>query len=173
MKRFLFPGALATVALLLATTVLTAQAAPPASNSTTSANVDPAHAALIQGQTQTIPANSSLWYRFDYLGDAAPGQRDTVTIIMPNGTDSGLDFKVWTPGQMSDWWELTPVGQGTSQNLRSSNDTPADYGQVLSSDLSWKGSFGETGTFYVQVENKADAPVTFQLVQRTTHNPRY
>ena len=128
---------------------------------------------MIQGQTQTVPGNSSLWYRFDYQGDSTPGQRDTVTIVMPNGTDSGLGFKVWTPGQISDWWELTPIGQGTSQNLRDSNGTPADYGQVQSSDLSWKGTFGETGTYYVQVENKTDSPLTFQLMQQTTHIPRY
>jgi hypothetical protein len=152
--------------------VFAASAAPPGSSTTVANNTGPATAALIWGQTETIPGNSSLWFRFDYAGDAASGQRDRVSIILPNGTDSGLEFKVWTPGQMSDWWELQPVGQGTPQEVRASNGTPADYGPSQSNDLSWTGTFGESGTYYIQVQNTNDYPMSFKLNEQYVSIPR-
>lgn len=164
MKRLRYVVALlAGLALLSALSILPAGAAPPESNAVAPTNTEPATAALIQGQTMTVPGNSSLWFKFDYPGDAVRGQRSTAIVVLPNGTNSGLGFKVYSPEQINDWWELTPMGQGTAQEVRLSNGTPADYGSAVSDDLSWQGSMGEGGPYYVQVTNPTAYPLSFQL----------
>jgi hypothetical protein len=167
MKHFRYLMTLvAGLGLLLALSVLPAAAAGSTASTTAPTNTGPADAALIQGQTMTIPGSSSLWFKFDYPAPDYAGnnnQRSTAIVVLPNGTGSGLGFKVYSPEQINDWWDVTPMGQGTAQTERASNDTPADNGSVLSADLSWQGSMGEGGPYYVEVTNSNTYPSSFQL----------
>lgn len=157
MKKILV---LAIVLLLLVVSALPALAAPPA---LVAENTAPSSAAEIQGQTLTVPAHSSLWYRFDY-----PGDRARVTISMPNRDNNSIGFKVFTPLQMNNWWETTPIGQGTYAQVQCSQGfVGGGLGQCNASGLSWAGTFGESGRYYVQVNNSSNSPLEFALNSQT------
>ncbi len=126
---------LIALALLFSVNVLTASADV--------ASTGPTGAPYIDGQTHPINAGASLWYRFDYAGDLSQ-----VTITLPNGNASGLAFNVFTPAQMSDWWELAPVGRGNPHG----------------DDLLWTGNFDMPGGYYVQVVNNTASTFGFQLI---------
>ncbi len=138
------------------TTTTTAKPAIPAPST---ANNDPAHAAVMDNQGHVIPANGSLWYRFDYAGD-----RSGITITLPNGTNSGLGFNVFTPGQIGDWWDEHPVGRGTAQAVNCNTGIPEESGGCQAGDLTWDGNFNASATYYVQVFNDNADPMTAQLM---------
>lgn len=157
MKKIL---ALAIVLLLLVVSALPAVAAPP---TLVADNTAPGSAAEIQGQSMTVPAHSSLWYRFDY-----PGDRARVTISMPDRSGNALGFKVFTPLQMNNWWETTPIGQGTYAQVSCSQGfVGGGLGQCNAAGLSWAGTFGESGRYYVQVNNTTDYAWDFMLNSQT------
>jgi len=158
MKKSLFAmlGAFALVALSVSAIL----AAP----GDTTPNDIPATAQYIDGQMHSVPANGALWYKFDYSAARdEDGHRDTRTLTMPNATGTGLGFEVYTPAQISDWWEQNPVGQGTAQVILSSDGQPADNGDALSQDLTWKGGFQDSGAYYVRVTNSTMSPLQFAL----------
>lgn len=149
-------GGVALVALSV-----TAIAAAPA---TLPPNDIPATARYIDGQPQSVAANASLWYKFDY--DATrddAGQRATVKVTMPNATGSGLGFEVYTPAQIADWWEQKPVGQGTGEQIDSATGEPATDGDAQSNDLTWVGRFVDNSTIYVRVTNANAYAMDFTL----------
>lgn len=124
----------------------------------------PATARYIDGSQQNVGANTSVWYKFDYSATRdEDGHRDPTTITMLNATGTGLGFKVFTPDQINDWWEQTPIGQGTPQVILSSDGQPADHGDALSSNLTWVGKFAANGTYYVQVTNDNAYAMNFML----------
>jgi hypothetical protein len=123
-----------------------------------SGNIDPGHATVIDNQGHMIPANSSLWYRFNYAGD-----RSAITVTLANGTNSGLGFNVFTPAQVGDWWDEKPVGRGTAQTVNCDTGQPDESGGCQAYDLSWIGDFNASGTYYVQVVNNNANPMTAQL----------
>lgn len=125
----------------------------------------PATAALIDGQPHQISGNASLWYKFDYSVSHSEGktQGEPVTLIMDNGTQSGVNFGIYTPDKILTWWENDPVGRGTPQLLTDSNQPVLYNGDHFSSDLSWVGRFAATGTYYVKVTNDNAYPVTFTM----------
>jgi hypothetical protein len=128
------------------------------------ANTDNYHAAAIDGQPHTIPANVALWYQFNYAA-GSPGDRPLVTVKLLNGTNSGVGFKVFTAAQAVTWYDSDthPVGQGTSYDVNCDTGVPQQGGGCQSNDLIWMGRFNFSGTFYVQVINTNSNPVTFQL----------
>lgn len=142
---------LAGLALLFGASTLPALAAPPA-------NVSPPTAAYLDNQTHSIPANSSLWYQFGYAGD-----RSQVVLTLMNGTNSGVGFNVFTPAQISDWWELSPIGRGTSEPVNCDTSEPMQKGKCQSSDLMWVGNFDVGEAYYVQVVNNNSTPTAAQL----------
>ncbi len=79
----------AVVASLIAVAVVSAES--PGST-------DPNRAAYIGAQSQSIAANATLWYKFDYSGD-----RSEITLIMPNGANSMVAFNVFTPDEVKSW----------------------------------------------------------------------
>lgn len=111
-------------------------------------NVDPGHAVFIDNNSHPIPANSSLWYKFDYAGD-----KSEITIALVNGTNSGMGFNVFTPGQIGDWWDEAPIGRGTAQALDCSTGLPTESGGCVSNDSTWVGKFNAPGPYFVQVWN--------------------
>ncbi|MGB8643848.1 MAG: hypothetical protein WCF84_01300 [Anaerolineae bacterium] len=124
----------------------------------TGANTDPGHAMVMDNAAHSIPANGSAWYRFDYAGD-----RSQITVSLVNGNNSGLGFKVFTPAQIADWWEIAPIGQGTPQQLNCDSGLPQPEGQCQSNDLMWMGQFNANGTYYVQLNNTNSNPVDATL----------
>lgn len=153
--------ALTGVGLLLVLSVAAVSAAPPNANSVP--NDIPATAAYINGQTQSLAGNTSLWYKFDYNGlkDSDYG-RTPVTVTLPYGALNGLGFEVYAPAQIADWWEQTPVGRGTAQQLYD-DGVPTTHGPNTSPDLTWVGRFPESGTYYVRVVNNNPGAETFAL----------
>ncbi len=147
---------LTALGLLFALTALTAAAQGVS-------NTSPTTAAVIDGQTHQIAANSSLWYRFDYAGD-----RSHITVTLPNGNGSGLAFNVFTPAQIGDWWDTKPIGRGTAYQINCETGEPQPNGQCQSNDLTWDGQFNAPGTYYVEVVNTTGSPLNFQLTIQGT-----
>ena len=141
---------LAAVALALTVSALPAAAAP--------GNTFPGGSSSIDNQTHSVPANAALWYSFNYAGD-----RSAITLTLVNGTKSGVGFDVFTPGQIGDWWDATPIGRGTPQALNCSSGLPQEGGACQANDLTWVGNFPASGTYYVEVVNNDDSAMNFQL----------
>jgi hypothetical protein len=136
---------------MLCFTALSAGAAAPANNF-------PGGASNVDNQSHAIVANSDLWYSFQYSGD-----RSTVTLTMPNANGSGVGFNVFTPSQITDWWDEGPIGRGTAQAINCDTGVPEDNGACQSADLTWVGDFNEAGTYYVEVINNNSNATSFQL----------
>ena len=90
-------------------TVVSSLSPPPAVGEPVT-NTDPDHAYALDGQVHSIAANSSLWYRFDYAG-----YRSQITVTLLYAANSGLAFNVYTPAQISDWWEAKPISRARSR----------------------------------------------------------
>ena len=103
-----------------------------------------------------------MWFSFNYAGTDTNPHPD-VTITLVNGTGSGVNFQVWTPENLNQWWNNTPVGQGTADSVNCNVGGAAANTGCQSSDLTWTGAFGETGLFYVRVVNSNNAPMNFDL----------
>jgi hypothetical protein len=141
-----------------------APAAAPALAATTD---DPAKAAAINGQQASIPAGGATWYRFDYALNS-DGTRPLVAIKMPNATNSGVSFQVWSPDTLSGgWWNNKPIGIGTPQTVDCNTGEITGAGGCESPDLTWSGTFGATGTYFVRVVNSNNATSNYTL-QMTT-----
>lgn len=126
---------------------------------------DPATAAYISGQPQGIPANSRQWYKFDYNGD-----KSQVTVLMPNGANTLVEFNVFTPEQSQTWWEkmTKPIGRGTAYQIDCETGKENYMGQCQSNDLKWVGQFNFPGTFYVEVVNFNTGTANFTLTVEGT-----
>lgn len=142
----------AALAVLGGASVLPVGAAAPT-------NTFPGGAEYIDNRSHTIPANMGLWYRFDYRGGRTP-----ILVTLVNGTDSGLGFDVYTPFQISNWWEIKPIGRGTPQPLDCGSLKPRTYGDCKSRDLRWLGDFDAAGTYYVRVVNFTGSDLAAQLL---------
>lgn len=127
-------------------------------------NTQPDTAAYINGQPQSIPANTTQWYKFDYVGD-----KSLITILMPNGTDSLVAFNVFTPEEAAHWWDKPkPVGRGTAYSVNCTTGEEVYWGTCKSNDLKWKGQFNFPGTFYIQVVNYNTGTANFTLTIQGT-----
>lgn len=104
---------------------------------------EPVGAPYVDNQVHNIPADSSVWYRFQYAGD-----HSQMTIRLVGAEDKGLAFQVYTPAQIVDWWDHDGIGAGS----------PKD------NDLVWTGNAPEPGTWWIKVMNERAAPATFELV---------
>ncbi len=124
---------------------------------------DPAHAALIDNQPHIIPAGTSVWYSFNYVGD-----KSQILLSLVNGAASGLQFNVWTPARIGDWWNETPIGRGAAQNINCDTGVVEEKGACKSNDLIWTGNFDIPGTYYIQVTNPAANAMSGQLMIQGT-----
>lgn len=155
MNRFLLLCAAAAAAGLVF--AATARAEGP--------NTQPATASYINGQPQSIPANSAQWYKFDYKGD-----KSQVTVLMPNGANTLVAFNVYTPEQAQSWWDgsTKPIGRGTAYQIDCETGEENYMGQCQSNNLKWVGQFNFPGTFYVQVVNYNTGTANFKLTVEGT-----
>ncbi len=152
MKTFrILAWTLAALALVALTSALPASAAASVNNT-------PNAAAFIDNATHSIPANGTLWYKFDYAGD-----RSQIIITLANGTNSGAGFNVFTPDQIGDWWETAPIGRGTGQAINCNTGAPQDSGACQANDSTWVGEFPTSGTYYVELFNNNNNAYNAQL----------
>jgi len=101
---------------------------------------------------QTIAANARLWYKFGYGGD-----KSTVLVVLRLGNAIGVGFRVYTQEQADKYTDQKFIGIGTT------GKTACETGKCTSDDLSWKGGFPVSGTYYIEVVNNTDKERTFTL----------
>lgn len=123
------------------------------------ANTDPDHATALDGLTHSIEAHASQWYRFNYAGD-----RSEITVTLLYAANSGLAFNVFTPAEISNWWEAKPIGRGTIEILDCDTNQPDYLGHCQSDYLRWIGKFNAAGTYYVELVNNNAGPTTAQFM---------
>jgi hypothetical protein len=124
---------------------------------------NPAAAAFIGNQPTRVPANSGAWFKFNY-GPTDANSRPVMTIVLRNGHVNGLRFDVFTPSQMTTWWESTPIGRGTTSSVNCDTGILSAGAICSSNDLMWSGAFVESGTYYVHVINDTGNPVDASFV---------
>ncbi len=75
---------------------------------------DPYHATPIDGQLHSLPGNSATWHKFEY-GIAGNFQfRPVVNLRLIGAAGTGMEFEVWSPDRLPEWWTKKPVGRGTA-----------------------------------------------------------
>ncbi len=136
---------------------------------------------------QTIAANTTLWFYFDYVteklggrggpgggpggggpppgggpggpsGGGSLGSRVPANVTLDAGGVGSLAFGIYTPALAADWINgLTVDPVG-----RGTPYTDTSNGQITH-DLYWSGGFNTTGRYYVAVTNNNATPVTLRL----------
>jgi hypothetical protein len=101
---------------------------------------------------QAIPANTSMWYKFDYGGD-----RSRILMVLYNGAISGIWFAVFTPEQAINFTDDKFVGRGMTSPVL------CDQGKCTGNDFVWVGNFSVPGTYFIRVTNPNDKPWTFKF----------
>ena len=127
----------------------------------------PFDALRVNGAWQTLPANTSLWYYFDYSGDRTKIQallEDDIYEEPLRAEESRRSAKVrmgiYTTALAYDWVRdpgVPPIGLGSK---------PAEGVDVGKFDLVWQGAFTISGRFYVVVTNDNALPIKFRLTVR-------
>jgi len=125
--------------------------------------IDPATIPYIDNQPHPLGAAASVWYRFGYGNSLDTGERPVATIRLVNGNHSGVVFEVWPPERVNNTSENKPVGHGTAMNMDCTTGVPSEQGQCQTTDLTWSGAFGASGTYFVRVINRNNNPVNFLL----------
>ncbi len=128
---------------------------------------DPGIAATLGNAVAAVPANTAEWFRFDYVTPINEFPRNTVTIRMVNGVNSGLGFEVWSPERMQgNWWDNKPVGKGTQEVLPACNVTLSDgtVQKCTTNDLTWVGGFAVSAPYYIRVVNDTGTALTPQII---------
>ncbi|MBI4787770.1 MAG: hypothetical protein HY782_12060, partial [Chloroflexi bacterium] len=96
--QLLIDGATVRLAPLTQIAATTAPTSPAAAPPLVTA-ADPTKAIAIDGQQHSVAAGTVVWHRFDYdLKDDRT--RPVVTIRLVNGTNSGVNFEIWTADQL-------------------------------------------------------------------------
>ena len=132
---------------------------PPPVNAPNSFYTDPYHAKPLTDQIQTIAPNSSIWYRFEYVGDGSD-----IVLRIPNGVYTPLGFSVYTPDQAATWYNESPIGRGTVSACGVERlDNPDKTCGPNANDTIWSGKFFNSGTYFVQVTNPSGGPIQFVL----------
>ena len=121
---------------------------------------DPAKAVALDNSPKSIPANSVQWYKFDYtLRD--DGTRPIMMLTLPNVFDQNdAKFEVYAPEVLTNWFDNHPTGTSTFQMIKC--DT-SESGFCATNRLTWIGSFGASGTYYVRVLNQTANPLNATL----------
>lgn len=104
---------------------------------------NPDTAPYIDSDYHVIPAYTTQWYRLNYAGD-----HSQLDILLDNGNKNALQFMVHKPAQMEKWWE---------------NPSPVGRGNPAKDDLIWSGNSHEGGTWYVELMNYNDKPITYRF----------
>lgn len=109
-------------------------------------NTYPGGAAGVDNQFHFIPANTHLWYFFEYAGD-----NNQFNVVLVNGAKDRLDFNLYLPTQVTlpDQWVSNPIGRGSQPGIA----CPAGSGNCDQDNKIWLGSFNVSGKYYVEVIN--------------------
>jgi hypothetical protein len=113
----------------------------------------PHHTDAPAGAWKEIAPGESQWHAF-----RSEGEGDQIDVLLRLGDEGngigGLGFKVFTPFQIQEWMkgeaDVAPIGRGAED-------------EFVAADLSWKGSFVNSGTYFVVVENTAATPNSYSL----------
>jgi hypothetical protein len=106
----------------------------------------PNDALMVTGTWQSIAANSSAWFYFDYTGDRSQVEVDLDTYGVGN-----VQLKVYTPDQAKAWLSdqtTAPIGLGGKNQFH---------------DLVWTGKFNFPGRFFAVVVNNNPFAVQIRL----------
>ncbi|MBI5301987.1 MAG: hypothetical protein HY868_07605 [Chloroflexi bacterium] len=125
--------------------------------------MNPSTVPYIDNQPHPLAANASQWYRFDYGKSTDTGERAVATVRLVNGNNSGVVFEVWPPETVGNTTDNKPVGKGTAMMIDCATGKPSEQGECQTTDLSWSGGFGASGSYFVRVINKNNNPVSFTL----------
>lgn len=117
-------------------------------------NDDPVRALYMYDRPYNVPANSWVWFKFDFSGDRSK----LILITLQNGHNLGLDFRLYTQDQVLRIDEDKFVARGNVAMV------PCDTGKCESQDLTWQGTFPVAGTFYVAVINPKNVVVPFRIL---------
>jgi hypothetical protein len=139
----------ATIGMLLVSILsLSAVLAPAAVQAATSAGSGPDNPAAVSAAAQPLAVGQRVWYGFQYAGDGSQ-----ILVDMNANPGGSASFAIWTPGDVQSWAAgngENPVGRGTPN---------ADFGD----DLVWVGSFKQSGTYYIVVDQTGGAPASITL----------
>lgn len=119
----------------------------PAAATETTGGTGPDTALAVAGKWTSLEPGQTVWYDFNYYG----GDSQILIQMWTDSNDAG--FGVWTPEQVSCWAKgeaVDPIGRGT-------------YNQYVDGDLSWSGSFAQSGIYYIVVQNQGADLAHFAL----------
>jgi TolB protein len=107
---------------------------------------------MVTGNWQTLAANASLWFHFDYTGD-----KSQIVATLEDYGVSNVQLAIYTPAQANAWQQdptTQPVAIGSPQNATSA---------MSIYDLAWRGAFNFPGRFFVVVTNNNPYAIGFRL----------
>jgi hypothetical protein len=107
---------------------------------------DPSKAAEVDGKDHTFAAHSEWWYIVTF-----PLGRDKITVKLLDGASNGLQFDVYTPERVNQWWKEDPVGRGDAEG----------------NDLVWTGDRDDSAKRYIRIVNPTGRAVNIFLAVDT------
>ncbi len=117
-------------------------------------NDDPVRALYMYDRPYSVPANTWVWFKFDYSGD----RTKLIQITLVNGHELGLDFRLYTEEQVIHISDDKFVARGNVINV------PCEQGKCESQHLFWQGTFNLAGTYYVAVMNPKNITIPFRIL---------
>lgn len=109
---------------------------------------------VVDDRRRVIPPKADLWFKFNYGGD-----KSQIVVRIPDAKLSNISFKVYTSEQAQNYEsEDKYIGVGSPPRVS------CDSGPCDSNELSWSGSFGQSGVYYLRVTNDSDKYANFILV---------
>ncbi len=117
-------------------------------------NDDPVRALYMYDRPYSVPANTWVWFKFDFSGD----RTKLIQITLVNGHELGLDFRLYTQEQLERFSDDKFVGRGNVINV------PCEQGKCESQHLFWQGTFNLAGTYYVAVMNPKNVAIPFHIL---------
>jgi hypothetical protein len=109
---------------------------------------------VVDDRRRVIAPKADLWFKFDYGGD-----KSQITIRIPDAKLSQIEFKIYTGDQVVNYETVDKfIGAGSPPRVA------CDSGSCDSNELSWLGSFGQGGTYFIRVTNTSDKYANFVLV---------
>jgi hypothetical protein len=96
-----------------------------------------------------VRKNSTIWYRFEYLGD-----RSLISVALDGYGVQDLELAVYTPEQVDAKTTEprgAPIGRGGGNKGQTGHD------------VFWSGAFPLGGTFFIAIVNKTDRTIIYRL----------
>ncbi len=107
---------------------------------------DPNKAVNVDGKEHTLAARSEWWYVVTF-----PLERNKLTITLVGGASNGLQYDIYTPERVNQWWKEDPVGRGN----------------IDGNDLVWTGDRDNVDKRYIRIVNPTERAVNIFLAVNT------